>query len=425
VNTNKILIVSHNCFSKVSNNGKTLESIFSTFSKDEIAQLFFNDDSTIDFEYCSNYFKITDLNVLISLLSFKSICGENISKTNLKNKKNSNKLFSYSFKSKTVIFSILRDLLWSSGKWKSPNLFEWINNFNPDIIFFVGGNYEFSHNIAYHLSVQYNRPLVSYFTDDYVLNPQCRNIVERYQRSRMVKYFSKTIEHSSMCFAIGYDMANEYSMYFKKIFLPLMNSVEREDYIPYLNNRKVLVISYFGGLHLNRWQMIIRLARVINGAVINIYTIDIPSDDILLEFQKYNIVYKGTVEGDYLKNEIIKSDVLLHVESDDKYYRSLTKLSVSTKIPEYLISGRLVLGFGPMEVASMRLLEAYNIGIVISSSITDNELKLELDKVISNYLTRYKIGLNGYEYAIENFDKSKNSYFFKTNIKKLISKYEN
>ena len=241
----------------------------------------------------------------------------------------------------------------------------------------------------------------------------------------MVKYFTKTIEHSSLCFAIGFDMANEYSSYFKKIFLPLMNSIEREVYIPYLNNRNVLAFSYFGGLHLNRWKMIIRLAKVINGATVNVYTIDIPSDDILLEFRKYNIIYKGAVQDNHLKYNIINSDVLLHVESDDEYYRSLTKLSVSTKIPEYLMSGRLVLGFGPKEVASMRLLEVHNIGIVISSSVTDNELKTELDKIISDYSTRNKIGLNGYKYAIKNYDKSKNAYFFKDNIMKLMSKYEN
>ena len=421
----KILIISHNCFSKVSNNGKTLESIFSAFSKEEIAQIFFNDDSTIDFEFCSNYFRIIDLNILISLFLFKSNCGGSLSVTQVRNKINSkNWIFNF-IKSRTNLFSIFRDFLWSSGKWKSPNLFEWINNFNPDIIFFVGGNYQFSHNIAYDLSIYFNRPLVSYFTDDYLINPQCRNIIERYQRSKMVKYFTKTIEHSSLCFAIGFDMANEYSSYFKKFFLPLMNSIEREVYIPYLNNRNVLVFSYFGGLHLNRWKMIIRLAKVINGATVNVYTIDIPSDDILLEFRKYNIIYKGAVQDNHLKYNIINSDVLLHVESDDEYYRSLTKLSVSTKIPEYLMSGRLVLGFGPKEVASMRLLEVHNIGIVISSSVTENELKTELDKIISDYSTRNKIGLNGYKYAIKNYDKSKNAYFFKDNIMKLISKYEN
>ena len=61
------------------------------------------------------------------------------------------------------------------------------------------------------------------------------------------------------------------------------------------------------------------------------------------------------------------ADAFLHIESDDESYCSLTKLSVSTKIPEYLISSRLVIGYGPVYLASMKLLKDNNIGIVISN----------------------------------------------------------
>ena len=75
----KVLVVSHNCFSKVSNNGKTLESIFSSFPKNDLGQVFFTEDSNIDFDFCDNFYRITDSNVIDSLLKGKSNCGQALS----------------------------------------------------------------------------------------------------------------------------------------------------------------------------------------------------------------------------------------------------------------------------------------------------------------------------------------------------------
>ena len=61
----KILIVSHNPFSRISNNGKTLESIFRNFKKEELAQLYFVEDKDVDLEYAGSYFKITDKELLL------------------------------------------------------------------------------------------------------------------------------------------------------------------------------------------------------------------------------------------------------------------------------------------------------------------------------------------------------------------------
>ena len=162
--------------------------------------------------------------------------------------------------------------------------------------------------------------------------------------------------------------------------------------------------------------MLIRLSNSLERGLINVYSIDLPSNKILDQFKKSNINYRGSVEGNGLKKAIKDSDVLLHVESDDNKNRQLTKLSISTKIPEYLMSGRFIVGFGPTEVASMRLLSENKIGIVIPSSITSNNLKLELNKITSNPELRIELGEAGYRYAIKHFDKK----IISANFKKII-----
>jgi hypothetical protein len=59
-----VLVVSTNCFSDVYNNGKTLESIFSSFDKRNLAQVFFSENMNPDLNFVNNYFKISDVNVL-------------------------------------------------------------------------------------------------------------------------------------------------------------------------------------------------------------------------------------------------------------------------------------------------------------------------------------------------------------------------
>ena len=65
---NRILIISHNPFSEISNNGKTLEAIFSKFKKEELFQLYFVDDANADKNYAQSYFFTSDA----PLISFPS-----------------------------------------------------------------------------------------------------------------------------------------------------------------------------------------------------------------------------------------------------------------------------------------------------------------------------------------------------------------
>ncbi|MNY71540.1 hypothetical protein D3C86_2099050 [compost metagenome] len=89
------------------------------------------------------------------------------------------------------------------------------------------------------------------------------------------------------------------------------------------------------------------------------------------------------------------------------------------------MSGRLVLGFGPLEVASMKILSDNKIGIVLSSLLPKEKLKDELIKITSDYNFRKEIGLKGYNFAIDNFDNKIVAKKFKMKIENLILKYEN
>lgn len=61
-----------------------------------------------------------------------------------------------------------------------------------------------------------NIPLATYFTDDYVINPSTTLYIKW-----LKKQYRNTINHSSLLFAIGEQMAHDYSLYYNKYFYQL------------------------------------------------------------------------------------------------------------------------------------------------------------------------------------------------------------
>lgn len=410
----RILVISHNAFSSSSNNGKTFESLFQDWPKSNIAQLFFSSNEGPDTNFTNNYFQITDIDVLKRTLLFWR--KFNISNVNGVVRMGELMIYDDNFiisylKREVESIVPLRDLMWKVGRWKSKELFSWMHKFNPQIIFYVGGDAVFSNNIAVYLKYLYNLPLMVFYTDDYIIYPKPKNILQSIQLTRLRKVYRKTISISEKCFAISERMCQEYSNRFNKDFHFIMNSIEISRKLEKRGGSEV-IISYFGGLHTDRWKMIVQLSQLKNrylnrksekSILIYVYSESTLTNEMKKAFLDVGIEFKGPVYGTDFKNAIFASDILLHVESGESYNRLKTRLSISTKIPEYLMSGRLVLGYGPPEVESMRVLIDNKVGYFISSDSCIEEQNESFNNLIDNYEEISAISDEGYRFATRVF----------------------
>jgi hypothetical protein len=309
-------------------------------------------------------------------------------------------------------------------------LYYWLKYEQIDIIFFTGGDSIFSHRIAKNIAKTLKIPICVYFTDDYILYPKPKSILDKIRLLYLKKHFKNTINNAMACFAIGDSMATEYQNYFKKNFTPLMNCIDVIEKTSFCLDENIIV-SYFGGLHLDRDLMILRLGKILfkiseNSNFkfqINIYSSQLPSDNITKSYQTYGINYCGFVNSNDLLDKIAKTSFLLHVESDSDYYKSLTRLSVSTKIPEYLISSKPIIAFGPLEVASFKVLSDNNLATIISSEMNDILIAKNILQVLNDRNGLSKQVDNAYNYALENFNKEKNSSTLQHQLQQIV--YEN
>ncbi len=394
----RVLLISNNAFSKVDSNGKTIRSFLRGIPLENIAQFYTGTNDLPDTEVCKNYYRVTELQIL------KSICNLSF------NTKNSHQCHMADVEGLTTIeiddsnalkkiknnaknLAFIRELIWDFKTWDTKALDQWISDFNPTIIFAVLGNCGFMHKMAVCLKQRYNIPLAVFFTDDYVINDVSKNYLQHLHFKYLNRVYAKTLSIADYAFVIGKAMQEAYEKKFNRQFGILVNGVDFSGHVNQhktIDINKSIVISFIGGIHLNRWQSIVKLGSIFNSISkykieLKVYTVRRPNDEILEAIKRSNVEYCGGLSAEQVNNQIKETDILLHVESFDKQNRLYTKYSISTKIPEYMSSNRGIIAYGPHEIASIRIFSENNIGCVLTEKDSDDEIRTKIINYIDNY----------------------------------------
>jgi hypothetical protein len=170
----KVLLVSHNVLSQTTNNGRTMSGFFKGWPVDKLAELYLNPEIP-DSHICERYYRISDLDVLNSIVQFKrpgkrltaDDIKENITNNRTINEEQEN-LYNLGRKRKPYMY-IMRNILWGLNTWKTKDLNAWIDEFNPEILVYVAGSFAYSYKIALYIAKSRKLPLVVYFSDDYYI----------------------------------------------------------------------------------------------------------------------------------------------------------------------------------------------------------------------------------------------------------------
>lgn len=396
----KILVVSNNSFSDISNNGKTLASFFDNYPVDNIAQLYFSPELPHNSHY-KNYFRITDNDILRITLKKSDKCGQVINQEFAGNTKYLPNKYGFLLKKikKNNLSRIIRETFWASKKWNTDDLNQWLSSFSPDIIFFCAGDSGFAYDITTYIQKKYNSKLVVYITDDYVLPRRTLSPFWWIRRNNILKKMDYSIKHSALFITISSKMRKEYKKLFNKdsILAVNMSKSIRDKTLEEKKDGSFNLV-YAGGLHFNRYKTLNLLAKSIKKyndnpskigkAYLKIYSTQNPSKTIL----KYlNIEdaseYCGGLNNKELKKVLNSCDIPVHVESFDNSSIESTRLSISTKIPEYLSLGKPILAIGPSQVASIKYLEDTAFCITDKSNIYLELIKLLEDENARNELS--------------------------------------
>lgn len=385
----KVLIISHNPMTDYNNMGKTLLALFHNFENSELCQLYIY-PTVPNVLKCNSYFRITDRDVLKSILSSKMTGREiNANEISSGNQLYENiidqRLFQNKMKHKELKL-IAREIIWKFGKWNSNTLKKWMLEQKPDIIFAAPGLSSFFYDLILKISRQYHLPIVSYVCDDFYFSTQkkYKGFLEKYYYQSLQRKIKLLMQSSRSVISICDSLSEGYS----KSFNCRVKTVLSGANIPVATQPQQMngnALRYFGNLQINRYRSLAEIGQALERIneryktdyVLEIYSGDSCPDDL----KKISCIRScGYVNSQKLYELMYSSVMLIHVESFDSCDIERVRYSVSTKIADSLASGVCLFAYGSEEVASIQHLEKNRCAVVV------NERK-KLDKVLYYYLS--------------------------------------
>lgn len=261
--------------------------------------------------------------------------------------------------------------------------FSFMESFKPDIIYTLGANIKVL-RIARTIAKRFDKPVVIHNMDDfYNMNLHSPIFYKRLYTVLLRKEYELTYSHSFKSLAIGPKMAEEYSEKFGMPFDWVMNCVSSEKQKPIRPLKEnISLVIFSGGLHGGRSKSLALIADSIeqnSGVRLEIFTGKQDKkayNTIFADFK--NTTLLEYVEKDRMFDNLSRADILLHVESFEPEHMTYFRLSMSTKIPEYMSVARPILCVGPQNLSTVEFIETYKIGHVIHNVNKIGKALLEL-----------------------------------------------
>lgn len=371
----KVLVISHNVFSKTTAMGKSMADMLECVPADDMAQLYFHAEVPTT-AVCKRYLRIRDGDVLRSVLTRR--CKTTIfTETDISGERKTPRVDTgvaskaYQFgRRRTPMVYILRNLVWTLGKWESRELDRWLDDFAPDIVFFASGDYTFAYKIAYKIAKKRNIPIVLWCCDDYYISRRfLRSPAGALYRRRLMKWTRKVATRTESVIVISDRMKRDYATLFDQPIHVLRISAQENSCARSAKERSG--IFYVGGLGVNRIEPLVELGKQLRGANIpgferiQVYSNDKNPATLAQLTDENGICFHGGASAEEVPGILGSAKYLLHVEAFDDFSIERTRYSLSTKIGESLASGACLIAYGPRDISSMAYLEENHAAILL------------------------------------------------------------
>ena len=416
----KVMIVSVPAWNKKSGSD-TFSSLMEGYGADNVANIYIR-ESLPDSPVCNNYFRISENAVLKSvfkrtLKTGKRVFAEQEHNDNEKNERITEERYKKFSSKKNFFLSMARELVWKFGVWKTKELKAFIDEFKPDVVFFAMEGYIHLNRISRYVIKRSGAKGVGYFWDDNFTYKQSNKLGYKIYRFFQKKSIKKTAKKCSEFFAITPKTKKEADETFgiscKVLTKPIKNTAEYKTYIP----NTPIKIMYTGKLIIGRFETVRLIGDVLNiinkngiKAELDVYTTTYLTEEQLNSVGEY-VHILGAIPQTEVAEKQAQADILLFAEALPGPKSKAARLSFSTKITDYMRSGKCILAVGDFDTAPMEYLKQEDAALTAQS---EEEIKLALEALINepNLINEY--AKKGYDCGVRNHSEEK--------IKKLLFK---
>ncbi len=424
----KVLVVSTNAWRD--NTGiNTLIEFFKCWDADKVAQIY-TKSALPDTSVCNKFFQISENAVIKSVFKRNTATGKEVSnqseKISSEAASQEQKMYSSYKGGVRFLLSILREFVWKFGKWHTKALDEFINGFDADVLFIPVYPTVYMGRIQKYIIKKTGKPVISYLADDnYTYKSVSKNPLSLLHRMFLRKYVKFIVKSSAELMVIAPKQKEEYDRIFGTDSIVMTKGIDFEPFIPYDVNKPIKAV-YTGKLIIGRWKSLAAVAEAM-GKInknetkieLDIYTTDTLTDEQSRALNKNGCAVKGALTLQEVNTVQKNADILVFVESLEKKYRHTARLSFSTKITDYLKSGKCIFAIGDSEIAPIDYFNKYDSAITASSYA---EISKKLEALVYNTALIKEYAKKGYDCGVEHHERSKMNALLTETINNVVMK---
>lgn len=335
---------------------------------------------------CERYYQITDSQMARSLLHKGENAGSVIYKPETRegieaSKTNAQRQGYYRWLKKMSLYvhtpmMMARDAIWMWGKYDKEGLHQFVNDFNPDIVFCPRMVTPKLMRLEEIVSSMTKAPFVAFTADNEAsLNHYSWSPLFWLRAWMINRAFIKHVGLYKHYFMFSDEQAQDYNRKYGITTSTLYKCghFKEADVSKEINNPIRMV--YAGRLYCNRWKTLVEIGRALEKInkkaermILDIYTADDLTRTQRKAFKELHYVHvKAPITPAQLIEEYHRADIALHVESFDRKYRAATRYSFSTKIIDLMASSCAIMAICWVKHAGYQYLKQHDAAICVPS----------------------------------------------------------
>lgn len=371
----------------------TMSSLMKDYGAENVAALYIRADKS-DSLSASKYFHIFENAVLKSIIYRGVKTGVSFQPEDIKIDGSTSEMetekatYRKAGKFNRSMLMLFREVIWKLGKWKSPEMVSFLNDFNPEVLFCPIEGYIHFNSINEYIIKKYHPRVVGIIWDDnFTFKQEPYNFWHQVHRFWLRRSVKRMIKKCDTVFALSPKMKEEVDKEFgiqsELLTKPIFNKGVFQPYEPQTPVR----VLYTGKLIIGRDKTIAEVVDAIREVnkdgqkiVLDIYT----NTELTPNMEaRINVPGCCNLHAPIPQSEVFKkqaeADVLLFAESlSDK--SKTARLSFSTKLTDYFSAGKCVWGVGNTDLGPIDYLRTEDAGLVS----TDKESIIQVITSIAN-----------------------------------------
>ncbi|MBE0661410.1 MAG: DUF115 domain-containing protein [Bacteroidales bacterium] len=296
------------------------------------------------------------------------------------------------------------------------NIIDKCISFDPDVIYFRPIDSDLLFNIATKVLAAIDKPLALHIMDDWPervrkTDPQRFDNYDRMLRS--------VIQKASLHLSIGEAMSAAFTKRYGKNWIPLANGVDPAEFKQKVwsgrspvSAENPFILRYNGGLAADMgFDSVTDIAMAVSELSqtydlrFEIYTTEWHLEKALKKYkQMKGVSVAALVDSKLYKQSLSEADVLIIAYNFDEISLSYTSLSLANKLPECLVSGAVVLGYGPPQSATIDFLKKADCAKVVERRSVE-DIKAVIVSLISDLDHCHEVSRKAIDFVSKNLTK--------------------